>query len=270
MLGENDGAETAPPCNDLSRWSSALEDVELEIEGTRVAGVGRRAGGIGYLAEPTHGTPTGNMAKVRRNQKQHRGHLGFNVVCFIVHGMLLSCTNNAVVVINFAGTPVYPGHLSTLTVVISIIRYTVPSALCLLKNSEDTASREDYSSGEQNHGRARGSGLPVGKENSSGNHIEEMERAGGDALESDRRGARPPLQVASKPSYRRNRNISPENTDGWDSEGGQQPRALAHVRHASGMRGDTIGNGHARPTPSYALPTKHFKTLTRYTIYVAA
>lgn len=46
-----------------------------------------------------------------------------------------------------------------------------------------------------------------------------------------------------------------ERGGGSESSPGRLPR--------EGVR----GNGHARPTPSYALPTKHFKALDRYCVW---
>lgn len=59
----------------------------------------------------------------------------------------------------------------------------------------------------------------------------------------------------------RNRSSSLELTTEWDlDERGGGSESPPGCLPREGVR----GNGHARPTPSYALPTKHFKTLDRY------
>ncbi|CAM9126962.1 unnamed protein product [Ectocarpus fasciculatus] len=64
----------------------------------------------------------------------------------------------------------------------------------------------------------------------------------------------------------RHRSRSPEVGDdvveGWEESEGE-PAYSPSRRHGGRVRGSISTYGHARPTPSYALPTKHFKTPDR-------
>lgn len=63
------------------------------------------------------------------------------------------------------------------------------------------------------------------------------------------------------------RSRTPEVVDdvveGWE-ESEEEPAYSPSRRHGGRVRGSTSTYGHARPTPSYALPTKHFKTPDRW------
>ena len=88
---------------------------------------------------------------------------------------------------------------------------------------------------------------------------------GAERGEGDRRRRHPPGaaegNMAAKVDDERDRSSSLELTTEWGlgetSGGSESPRGRL-------PREGARGNGHARPTPSYALPTKHFKTLDRY------
>lgn len=80
----------------------------------------------------------------------------------------------------------------------------------------------------------------------------------------DDRRRRPRQGVAAEGSMvgdERDRSSSLELTTEWDLDerGGGSESSPGRL-----PREGARGNGHARPTPSYALPTKHFKTLDRY------
>lgn len=65
------------------------------------------------------------------------------------------------------------------------------------------------------------------------------------------------------------RSLSLEDTDGMEEaeedweESERGPTSSPWRRQGVGARGSVTTVGHDRPTPSYALPTKHFKTLDR-------
>lgn len=116
-------------------------------------------------------------------------------------------------------------------------------------------AREDADEGAS--GNEEGGAEPRDAENSSGRpHVRCQELRGTDRTRS--RG-----QDAANVRCHHDRSSSLENTADWDWEGGDHVRASSPARHRREMKGGAMGNGHARPTPSYALPTKHFKTIRR-------
>lgn len=61
-------------------------------------------------------------------------------------------------------------------------------------------------------------------------------------------------------------NSSFDSTAEWEAEQSGEMLAYSPRRHGGEPRKNAMGNGHLRPTPSYALPTKHFKSTGRYVV----
>ncbi|CAM9313559.1 unnamed protein product, partial [Sphacelaria rigidula] len=93
------------------------------------------------------------------------------------------------------------------------------------------------------------------------------ESAPSDDLGIDPRESRrsvPEFSKGGDASYQRRGNRTAVDTaEEWDWAEGVEPLDASPARYGERGRANGMGNGHPRPTPSYALPTKHFKTLGR-------
>ncbi|CAM9264054.1 unnamed protein product [Scytosiphon promiscuus] len=189
VLEKGDGGETARLCDELSRWSSALEGAE------------RHLGGRGGSARM--GIPTGGSG-------DHAQH----------------------------GTE------------------AVPTGGVLEEGSEQSTSTKE------NDQYCR-------RDDRSPTHRDTQDEAvrPRSAREAGRRGDRRRPRELGDDRVNDDRDWSSssegigDNDEAWERIDKGHPSAP--WRQGLGTRGGVASNGHTRPTPSYALPTKHFKALDR-------
>lgn len=113
------------------------------------------------------------------------------------------------------------------------------------------------------HGHDEGLGSHVDKENDDTGRAESAYIS---TRESDSKGARSQRHELFKIGDRRGRSCQNdlENAVDWDLADGDQPLNSWSGRLSDGVRDQFKGKGQPRATPSYALPTKHFKMPSRY------
>lgn len=133
----------------------------------------------------------------------------------------------------------------------------------IIKDSEQSASAREDVDGEAYGGHERGTASNDKEEDDMGG----THPSRGDAQRGDR--GRPHRQGGLAITDRTIGSKSPKDVAEWEwDEGGEAPTSPPRP-HGRRTRALAVGNGHARPTPSYALPTKHFKALGRYLVFLS-
>lgn len=140
--------------------------------------------------------------------------------------------------------------------------YAAINDIHVLKDSEQSTSAREDVDGEAYSGRGGDMASSDEGEDVSGG----TRPSRGGARRGDQR--RPHRQGDLEITDRRGGSSSPNNMAERDWAEGKEGPTSSPRRHGRRPGGLAMGNGHARPTPSYALPTKHFKAVARYYLAV--
>lgn len=220
----------------------------------RFRGVSRRAGECFRISSPSF------------------GHAG------VVRCQIYSCRH-----VNYA-YPLYPLYLSIVSTAAFSQPYAYESAImrfgvnCLLlvcfpcrasfgliptQSSETFTSKGEGNENEPPPSRRREQVQRSRRDKEK--DAQTTESAPSDDLGVYRRDSRPSVaEFSDGVGYeRRGKRNAVETAEEWDWAEDVGPLGVSPGRYGERGRANSIGNGHPRPTPSYALPTKHFKTLGR-------